>query len=323
MEFPRTALNLQRCLALLMVASVLGVALIEHHSPLSARLRSAKPWPFWLSVREPGRAAAPSLHLGLYNPVRRTLVLIRIPESTKLQGKLTVARAYVDALRATDDPAAAARAVEDLAQEKISALSLEPINWEGAGRLNLDLTSSDDDDEPAFTAARALKARGRSPRALLALARMAVAGALRGDRAEADAFLLALELRRTPLEGLQPALLPDDTTAPAFLGRVFASAHEPQSDEKAIVVEVLNGTDIPGLAAQVAKVLRLKGMDAMVMGQAPRPLSRTILYDRIGDFDRTARVRAALDCPTAITTTRIDALRGVDASVELGADCSY
>jgi methyl coenzyme M reductase alpha subunit len=60
----------------------------------------------------------------------------------------------------------------------------------------------------------------------------------------------------------------------------------------------------------------------MSLGQT-RPRLRTVVYDRTGDFDRAARVRAALGCPTAIATTRIDALRGVDASVELGGDCTF
>ena len=164
MEFPRAPLNIQRGLAFLILAAVLGVTVIEHQSPFAARLRLNSPWPFWLSVREPGHAAPPSLHLGVYDPLRRTLVLIRIPDSVKLEGKLTAGRAYVDALRATDDDASATRAVEDLAQAKITALSLEPISWEGAGRLTLELAPDEDDEEPAVAAARALKARGRSPR---------------------------------------------------------------------------------------------------------------------------------------------------------------
>ena len=90
-----------------------------------------------------------------------------------------------------------------------------------------------------------------------------------------------------------------------------------------IVAEVLNGTDVQGLATQAAKILRSKGVDVMEIKQASRPRSRTVVYDRTGDFDRAARVRAALGCPTAIAATRIDALRGVDASVELGEDCRF
>lgn len=323
MELPRAALNIQRGLALVMLAGALSVAVVERRSPLASRIRANAPWPFWLSVREPGRAAAPELHLGVYNPMRRTLVLIRIPQTTKLEGKLTAARAYTDALRATDDEASASRAVEDLAQIKMSGLSLEAISWEGAGRLSLALEADEEDDEPAVAAARALKARGRSLRALWSLARRGLAGLLKGDAAAADALFLTLELRRTPLEALEPALLPDDAAAPGFLARAFAAQPEPRGDEKAVVVEVLNGTDASGLAAQAAKILRSRGVDVMSLGPTPRPRSRTVVYDRTGDFERAARVRAALGCPSAIAATRIDALRGVDASVELGDDCRF
>ncbi len=304
MELPRSALNIQRGLALLILAAVLSVAIVERRSPFASRLRANKPWPFWLSVHAPDHAA--TLHLGIYNPVRRILVLILIPATTKLRGTL-----------------ASAQTIEDLAQIKISALCPEPIEWEGVGHLTLELEAAEENGEPAVAAARALKARGRSPRALWALARRALTGLARGDRSAADALLLTRELRRTPLEDLEPALLPDDPAAPGFLARAFASQIEPRRDEKAIVVEVLNGTDRQGLATQAAKVLRSRGVDVMALGRAPHPRSRTVVYDRTGDFDRAARVRVALGCPTAITTTRIDALRGVDASVELGGDCRF
>lgn len=324
MEFPRAALNVQRGLALVLLAAVLGVAAAERASPFAARLRSSQPWPFWLEVREPGSASAPGFQLGVYHPLRRVLVLIRVPGAAKLQDsvgvpKVSVDGAYRDALRATDDASSAARAVEDLAQIRLSELSAEPIRWDGAGRLRLELEAVADLDEPAAAAAFALKARGRSPRAVWRLLRDAAAGFLNRDPSAADALLLTLELRRVPLERLQPALLPDD--ASAFLARAFAPRVEPRNGDKAIVAEVLNGTSTPGLAAQAAKVLRLHGVDVIALGQA-RPRSGTAVYDRIGDFESAARVRAALGCPTAITATRIDALRGVDVSVELGVDCS-
>jgi len=314
MEFPRAALNVQRVLAVLLLGASLGAAYVEWTSPLSAHIRSGRPWPFWLAVREPGRAAPPKLHFGVYDPVRRSLVLIHVPETTKLQGKLTAARAYTDALRAVDDETSALRAVEDLAQAKITSLSLEPVDWPAAGRLTLELPAGDEEDEePAATAAAALKNRGRSPRALAALV-----------RGPADALLLTLELRRVTLERLEPALLPDDASAPAFLARALAPRPKTDiADERPVVVEVLNGTDVQGLAAQAAKVLVSRGVDVISKGPSPRSRLRTVVYDRTGDFERAARVRAALGCPTAIATTRIDPLRGVDASVELGDDCTF
>lgn len=322
MEFPRAALNVQRGLALAMLAAVLGVAAAERASPFAARLRASEPWPFWLEVREPGSSAAPGFQLGVYHPLRRVLVLIRLPGTARLQGKLTAAGAYRDALRASGDAGSAARAVEDLAQIRLSTISLEPIRWDGAGRLSLELEAVEEIDEPAAAAAAALKARGRSPRAVRRLLRDAAAGFLNRDPSAADALLLTLELRRVPLESLQPAVLPDDAASSAFLARAFAPRVEPRSGDKAIVAEVLNGTDSTGLAAQAAKILRLQGVDVMALGQAS-PRSRTAVYDRIGEFESAARVRAALGCPTAIAATRIDALRGVDVSVELGGDCTY
>lgn len=325
MEFPPRALIIQRALAVFLLAAALGAAVVERSSPLSARVREGKPWPFWLAVREPGGSAVPEIHLGVYDPVRRSLVLIHVPEQTKIQGKLTLAKAYANALRAVDDEAAATRAVEDLSQEKLAALSLEPLAWDVAGRLSMRLPAGEEEDEPAVAAAAALKMRGRSARALLALTREALRGLRAGDKTAADALLLTLELRRAPLENLEPALLPDDASAPAFLARAFAPRGPAAKEEnaKAIVAEVLNGTDVQGLASQASKILRSKGVDVMEIKQASRPRSRTVVYDRTGDFSRATRVRAALGCPTAITATRIDPLRGVDASVELGSDCSF
>lgn len=324
MEFPRSALIVQRLLAVLMLTAALAAAFVERGSPLASRTRAGRPWPFWLRVREPGAAAPPEFHLGVYDPVRRSLVLIHVPGTTRLQGKLTAARAYVDALRASGEEDAAGRAVEDLAQERISALSLEPVSWEGAGRVSLDLAADEDGDEPSVAAARELKARGRSPRALAALAKAAWSGLRAGDKTAADAFLLSLEMRRVPLENLEPALLPADPEAPAYLGRAL-SPRTPRAagEERPVVVEVLNGTDSPGLAAQASKVLVSRGVDVIAKGPAPRPRLRTVVYDRTGDFENAARVRAALGCQTAIAATRIDPLRGVDASVELGGDCSF
>ena len=322
MEPSRGALTVQRALAALLLLAALAAAVVEHDSPLGKRVRGGKPWPFWLCAREPGKTKIPVFHLGVYDPIQRSLVLIYLPEQTKLDGKLTLGRAYMDALRASDDDYKAARAAENLAQGRISTLSLDPIDWEGAGRLDAEIDAKEDDLEYSATAARALKVRGRSPRAWAALANRAIQGLLRGDKTAADPLFFALEMRRVPFERLEPAVLPDDASAPSFLAQVFAPPPPAADDGRANVVEVLNGTDRQGLAAQAAKVLRSHGVDVISLGAASRPRSRTVIYDRTGVFARAAHVRKALGCPTAIAVTRIDALRGVDASVELGGDCS-
>jgi hypothetical protein len=46
------------------------------------------------------------------------------------------------------------------------------------------------------------------------------------------------------------------------------------------------------------------------------------VYDRVGDFERAEKARAALGCPAARSVTRLDPSRAVDVSVELGSDCA-
>ena len=176
------------------------------------------------------------------------------------------------------------------------------------------------EDEPALAAARALKARNRRPRAWLALARGAWRGLRGGDRTALDPLLFALELRRTPFEGIAPARLPDDALAPALLGRLLRT-EAPDADAHATTAEVLNGAGAPGLATRAAKMLRLKGVDVLTTG-GTRPRERTLVYDRVGEFRRAAAALAALGCPTARALTRVDPSRVVDVSVELGADCA-
>ncbi|MBI3288750.1 MAG: LytR C-terminal domain-containing protein [Elusimicrobia bacterium] len=320
MEQPRGALTLQRALAAAFLTAALCAAAIERRSPLMACVREERPWPFWLAARTAG--AVPIVHLGIYHPVPRALTLVRLPEQLRLSGKVTVGRAYIDALRASDDESSAERAVEDLAQEKISSLSLEPVRWEGAGRLTADfLAAEEEENEPAVEVARALRDRTNSPRAWALLLRGAARGLARGDRAAADPLLFALETRRLDPRRLAPALLPEDAAAPSFLARVLGP-QLPLDDDRTVVVEVLNATSRPGLAAQASKMLRSKGVDAMPLATAPRSRARTMVYDRTGDFAKAARVREALDCPTAAAATRVDALRGVDVSIEMGEDCA-
>jgi len=321
MELPRRALILERLLAAALLALALGAAWAESGSTLAARVREGRPWLAWVEARERGRAAVPALELAVYDPVQRRLRLIQVPGELKLEpkGRRTLERAYLEALKQTEDPDAAARAAEDLAEARLRELSPEPIPAVSA-RLVIDLAPLEPDDEPSLEAARELKARGRRLRAWLSLARRAARGLSSRDRTGLDALLFELELRRVPLERLEPARLPPEDLAPDFLGRVLAAETPPENARQA-TAEVLNGTGLPGLASRAAKVLRSKGVDVLTPASAP-PRARTLVYDRIGDFARADKARAALGCPDARTVTRVDPSRAVDVSVELGLDCA-
>lgn len=319
MEIPPGTLTLQRAFAAFVLCAALAASWLEHGSPLAAKIRAGRPYLCWVAARE-DRAPAPRLHLAIYDPPRRSLAVLHIPDETGLGGRRTLGKAFLEALRASDDLGAAVRATQDLAAAKLSALSPEPADWSGVARMTLDVGAPDAESEPPLRAALALKSRLRSPRIWLALARAAVRGLASGDRAAADPLLFALELRRVPLERVQPAWLPADEQAASLLGRLLSGEPSPPN-EIAPTAEVLNGAGVDGLASQAAKMLRLRGVDVVMTGAAPRPRERTVVYDRIGDFSRAAAVRGMLDCPFARVVTRQDPARAADVSVELGADC--
>lgn len=308
----------ERGLAALALAAALVAAWAEAGAPLALRRNDGRPWLAWVAARAPGGDGMPALLLADYDPAARRLSLLHVPGTAKLEPRRTVERAYLDALGAGggDD---AVRAAEDLAEARLRALSPEVIPAV-SGRLSVELPRLDDEDEPAAEVALALKSAARSPREWARLAAAAARGLLRGDRAALDPLLFALELRRTPIENLEAARLPDDALAPDLLGRFFASA-PPPDDGRATTVEILNATAVARLASRAEKMLRLRGVDVLAVGAA-RARARTLVYDRVGVFRRAALVRAALDCPTARAVTRVDPARAVDVSVELGSDCA-
>jgi hypothetical protein len=319
MEHSRRGLIVERLLAATLLAAALGTAWIENGSTFAARAREGRPWLAWVEARERGRAGTPSLHLAIEEHSRRRLALLHVPGELKLEGRRTLERAYLEALKETGDPDAAARAAEDLAEARLRELSPEPLPAVSA-RLLVEIAPLAPQDEPAVEAARGLKARGLGIRTWLALARRAARGLRAGDRSALDPLLFALELRRTPVEGLEPARLPVDDQAPALLGRLLATEERPD-DGRATTVEALNGAGTPGLASRAAKILRSKGLDVLSMGDAA-PRARTLVYDRVGNFERAEKARTALGCPSARSITRLDLSRAVDVSIELGDDCA-
>ncbi len=312
-------MTLERVLAAVMVAAALGTARLEAGTPLAARVRDGRPWLAWLEARERGAAAPPSFLLLVYDPVGRRLSVLHAPGDLKLDRKRTLERAYLEALKATRDLDASAAAAEDLAEARLRELSPEPIPAV-TGRLAVEIAPLAEEDEASVAAARELKARARRPRTWLSLARRGWRGLRAGDRAALDPLLFALETRRARVADLRPARLPDETLAPALLGRLLAS-EPPPADGHATTVEILNGAGVPGLASRAVKMLRFKGVDVLSTA-TESARERTLVYDRVGDFRRAAETLTSLGCPSARAVTRVDPSRVVDVSVSLGADCA-
>lgn len=83
-------------------------------------------------------------------------------------------------------------------------------------------------------------------------------------------------------------------------------------------VEVLNGTRRSGLAVDVGRLLRSRGIDVVWLGNADTPSDRTRVIARRGSIDAARRVARALEQgqPELVP----DSLRYVDVTVIIGAD---
>lgn len=279
----------ERVLAAAALAAALTASWGETGSPLASCIRDSRPWTAWLEARQPAPAPAATM-LAFYDPTHRRLSVLQIPGA----------------------PAAAQERGRSLLAGLASGRASEP-----AARLEVDLPRLGEQDEPVAEAALALKAR--APKVWASRLRAALRGLRAGERDALDPLFFTVELRRMPLEGLRPVVLPKDASAD-LLARIVSAEDAPQ-DGKTITAEVLNGTSETGLASRASKMLRLRGVDVMAIG-GTLARARTVVYDRTGDFRRAAAVRAALPCPSPRLATRLDPSRAVDASVELGDDCA-
>jgi hypothetical protein len=101
-----------------------------------------------------------------------------------------------------------------------------------------------------------------------------------------------------------------------------ASAREEQGviagDGPRLVVEVLNGTGIRGLARTGTRLLRERGMDVVGYGNAEAEVESTRVLVRRGNVEQGVRVVRALGVGRA--ELALDSLRRVDVTVVLGRD---
>ena len=295
-------MNGERLLAAGVLLLALAAAWAQGRSALGARLRDGLPWTAWIEARE-AAPAVPTFHVAVYWPSARRLYVVHAPGDAKVEGRLTLDRAYLEALRRADDRDAAAREAEDLAGKRLAELAGQALPSD-AVRLRVAMPRLAPEDEPSAEAASALRSRFQRPAGWLGLPGF-------------EALLFGLEVRGVPPERVHAVRLPDEKQAPDLLRRLLAAPREPRGG--ATTAEVLNATAAPGLASQARKMLRSEGFDVVALGSVPAR-RRTMVYDRTGEL-RAAEVLRALGCPEARVVSRVDASRVVDVTVELGQDC--
>lgn len=93
----------------------------------------------------------------------------------------------------------------------------------------------------------------------------------------------------------------------------------PGEGERTLIVEVLNGTDVDGLAREVARRLRARGIDVVYFGSGDRhDLEGTRIVVRKGDTTVARPIRDALG--TGRVTVELDPRLLLDASIIVGRD---
>ncbi len=93
-----------------------------------------------------------------------------------------------------------------------------------------------------------------------------------------------------------------------------------QAVTKPIVIEVLNGCGVPGIAQQFTNYLRQEGFDVIYTGNADRSdYSSTILIARTGD-NQIAGVNEVMQLERDRLLARIDSMVQADVSLIIGKD---
>lgn len=128
-------------------------------------------------------------------------------------------------------------------------------------------------------------------------------------------------LRRLGLAGITMLFVFGIVLARAFRNDDAPVARAEPPDASAmsserIKVEVLNATDVRGLARRATLYLRDRGFDVLYLGTAATHLDSTLVLDRSGHPDRAQRVAEALG--GARVESRPDSSRYLDVTVMLG-----
>lgn len=302
MEFPRRLVRLEQALAAALLLGVGIVARFESLSPAATAARSGQTWSCWLALRAPS-AALPQLFLALYQPARRTVDLIYVPETTALDDGRTLAQAYAAARRDGAGEIDAAKDMADAAEDTLHAASRFYFS-----------TAAEWDGMPPLAGRRWLAARTQGLGFWRSLARPPQGAGLEPF----ELYRAAQEFHGVAPERLRAAWLPAPDDRAAYLSRLASSVED--RGDRAITVEVLNASGGKGIASHATKILRSRGADVMSTGNAASQ-ARTIVYDRTGRPELATEVLRMLGCDSAETVTQIDMRRLVDVSVVIAGDC--
>ena len=101
----------------------------------------------------------------------------------------------------------------------------------------------------------------------------------------------------------------------------LAKLGTPGTDDLVIVLEILNGTDITGLASRTAQLFASYGFDVDIFGNADHnEYENTMVLDRTGNISLAQRVASVINCQRIETEVYSENTAGIDVTVILGKD---
>ncbi len=278
-----------RLVASLLLFGCFLVGIRETRSPIALASRHGAPWPFWVVLPSTAAASAQDgsaleLFLGIY--------LTGVPA--------------VEIVSAGPLP----RGGADDAWERLAPVLPEPLRrWQPDVLLKAS-PAAVNDEPPPVACADWLEGRGRGFRLLKEL--------LRDVRArDGERLRLDWELSRVPPKNIASAFKPPFRIAEKFYADALSPAFWTPAASVPLLAEVLNASDSPGLAARVTKVLRLKGIDVVNLGNTSSAAPRTVVYDRDGRIGNARKVQDALDDPDSRVVTQLWERPWLDVSLVL------
>lgn len=135
-----------------------------------------------------------------------------------------------------------------------------------------------------------------------------------------DLYLGARELRRLRSENIHLSRLPDPSLIEKFLELITKQPPGGKNKDGPATVEVLNATEVPGVALRATKILRLAGFDVVHFGNTRTMESNLRVIDRVGRYRDARSVLETLGCRGSDVMTAMEPKPRADITVILGRD---
>ena len=296
-----SAARAERWILAALIAVLLGLIALDMNSRVAAQLRTDEPWMARLAL-SPGASAGSPLYLVRYDWNRRMLHLIRLPPPPRRVRRIR---------HATNEESA----------EMTVAQSTMTLTFEEAPLLrwtSAPMAASSVDGLKSWIAGRPQGLRFWTLAARLAPRLRRDTG---GRIGLYDTYVLARELYRLPARRIRRHQPAGEADLASLLARLEDRAVRPPSGP--LPVAVLNASGEAGVALQVTKVLRWRGLDVVDFGTATTASPTTRLIDHGATDGEIAFVLRLLGCGELDVDDGPDAGRRERLTIVLGSDFKH